>query len=822
MKITIPFFSLTLFFSLAFNTSSSSQTAGKPLFMPDKDDCLKSASVRLLTYQNHYYPGHRSGIEIIQNGSRIISSLDLRINPIPIPDGVDVKFPEFEKRETDPVTGEVRMFADYQAYRVHYILHLIPDGNTIRLKAELDKPLSVDQPLYVMMEIYPEDYFGQSWILDNQQGIFPRQYTGRRTVVSPGDTVSIPMATGRSLTIAPGDELKQFSMVSETGTIELHDGRASTNHKWFVVMEKLPSGKSGIVAEWILKPKNVPGFHSAPVIGISRTGYHPLAEKKVVIELDPDDPEPGAYKVWSLGGDGKKTEVLSGNAVKYGSYLNKKYMTADLTDLHKEGIYIFTLDAKYRERFVISARAYGEDLWKTTLGTFLPVQMCHMNVADRIRLWHSACHMDDAVQAPDGTRNWLGYYQDTAQTYSHNPLEHINGLTRGGWHDAGDFQLPTGSNAKTVYNLCLTFEEFGPLIDETSVDNTTHSVVLHAPDAIPDIIEQIIHGVNYILAGYRNDGYAYPGVISGNWLQYLQLGEAEDKTDNLVDQENDEGDYHDDRYVFTGRNGNLEFNMAAVLSSAYRVLHRYNPDLAAECLHYAEKAYRNGQDFTHKTPGSYISGYGGNLAVEAAVEMYLTTGDRVYIDDLSGLLESDNRFLYQSAWALSRLKNTGDFTAIAGKTDALMKKYKDWLKSRLETNPYGVPLEKSLFGLGYFAMDIAMNQYYLHQYFPEMFSDKPVFDILNYMTGVHPANNLSLVTGIGSESMTSAFGFNRSDFSYIPGGVIPGPAWMNPGLFELRKNDPFLWIQTEYTIGGASDFIFLANAADKLIVEHFR
>ena len=103
-----------------------------------------------------------------------------------------------------------------------------------------------------------------------------------------------------------------------------------------------------------------------------------------------------------------------------------------------------------------------------------------------------------------------------------------------------------------------------------------------------------------------------------------------------------------------------------------------------------------------------------------------------------------------------------------------------------------------------------------------MFSDKPVFDILNYMTGVHPANNLSLVTGIGSESMTSAFGFNRSDFSYIPGGVIPGPAWMNPGFFELRENDPFLWIQTEYTIGGASAFIFLANAADKLIVEHFR
>ena len=85
------------------------------------------------------------------------------------------------------------------------------------------------------------------------------------------------------------------------------------------------------------------------------------------------------------------------------------------------------------------------------------------------------------------------------------------------------------------------------------------------------------------------------------------------------------------------------------------------------------------------------------------------------------------------------------------------------------------------------------------------------------MLGVHPGeNNISFVSGVGANSATTAYGTNRADWSYIPGGVISGTALIRPDLPEL-KVWPFFWQQTEYVIGGGeANFMFLALAADRL------
>jgi len=70
---------------------------------------------------------------------------------------------------------------------------------------------------------------------------------------------------------------------------------------------------------------------------------------------------------------------------------------------------------------------------------------------------------------------------------------------------------------------------------------------------------------------------------------------------------------------------------------------------------------------------------------------------------------------------------------------------------------------------------------------------------------------------VGSESMTTAYGFNRADWSYIPGGVVSGTNLIRPDLPEL-KNYPFLWQQSEYVMGGgATHYMFLALAADQVL-----
>ena len=58
----------------------------------------------------------------------------------------------------------------------------------------------------------------------------------------------------------------------------------------------------------------------------------------------------------------------------------------------------------------------------------------------------------------------------------------------------------------------------------------------------------------------------------------------------------------------------------------------------------------------------------------------------------------------------------------------------------------------------------------------------------------HPSFASSFASGVGSRSMLTAYGYNRADYSYIPGGVVSGTALIRPDFPEL-KDFPFLWQQ---------------------------
>jgi endoglucanase len=89
---------------------------------------------------------------------------------------------------------------------------------------------------------------------------------------------------------------------------------------------------------------------------------------------------------------------------------------------------------------------------------------------------------------------------------------------------------------------------------------------------------------------------------------------------------------------------------------------------------------------------------------------------------------------------------------------------------------------------------------------------------LNFVLGCHPGSNTaSFVSGVGAKSMTTAYGFNRADWSYIPGGIASGTALIRPDFPELL-NWPFLWQQGEYVLGGGTtDYLFLVLAADHVL-----
>ena len=88
------------------------------------------------------------------------------------------------------------------------------------------------------------------------------------------------------------------------------------------------------------------------------------------------------------------------------------------------------------------------------------------------------------------------------------------------------------------------------------------------------------------------------------------------------------------------------------------------------------------------------------------------------------------------------------------------------------------------------------------------------------MLGCRPGRTTNtLVSGVGVNSPTVAYGFNRADWSYIPGGTF----WnafnlVNPD-FPEDKVWPFLWQEREYIAGSPCEFMFAVIAMDRMLEE---
>src|SRR5690606_4434330 len=87
-------------------------------------------------------------------------------------------------------------------------------------------------------------------------------------------------------------------------------------------------------------------------------------------------------------------------------------------------------------------------------------------------------------------------------------------------------------------------------------------------------------------------------------------------------------------------------------------------------------------------------------------------------------------------------------------------------------NPYGVPYEPNIWGAGWTIQSLGVQQFLLHTYYPDIFPSDYMLHAMNFVLGCHPGSNTSsFASGVGSKSLTVAYGLNRADWSYIPGGI---------------------------------------------------
>jgi hypothetical protein len=265
----------------------------------------------------------------------------------------------------------------------------------------------------------------------------------------------------------------------------------------------------------------------------------------------------------------------------------------------------------------------------------------------------------------------------------------------------------------------------------------------------------------------------------------------------------------DDRWVFTEDNPDRELTTAAHMAAASRVLKGFNDTLSAQCLEVAETIFNLDRQVTDRQAASKL---------HAASELYLTTGQQIYKDYLL-----NNKSLIISefgniGWLISgAIFKTGNDELIQSVKKAANAFASEIAKQGSQT-PFGVPYRPYIWGAGWDIQSFGVRQYYLNKAFPDIFPEDYMYNALNFILGVHPGSNTaSFASGVGARSTTVAYGANRADWSYIPGGVSSGTALIRPDFPELL-DWPFLWQQQEYVMGGgATNFMFLVLAADKLL-----
>ena len=132
----------------------------------------------------------------------------------------------------------------------------------------------------------------------------------------------------------------------------------------------------------------------------------------------------------------------------------------------------------------------------------------------------------------------------------------------------------------------------------------------------------------------------------------------------------------------------------------------------------------------------------------------------------------------KTGWVIGRVmpqvKNPAFIAAVSG----AVKKHQRKVNEQVLATPYGVPYEPYIWGAGWGIQRFGVEQYLFHQAWPEYSDFAIVLNALNFILGVHPGENtMSYASGVGSRSALVAYGVNRADWSFIPGGVISGTAF---------------------------------------------
>ena len=871
---------------LAISDSSMAQD----LRLNDRE-YFERQGVNVLVFSNSFNGGFNdeknSGIEIIHHGVRTVQGGAVRLNNTP--EQWDL-VPKMTNRKVNRENGSIEVTMRYDDYDFDSRVVVTAKGKAVEIAVWLDKPVpdALAGEAGFNMEFLPSQYWLKTYTMDGRLNRFPRyatsltvtrpnsekprQFKGFKTYDDRGTdrfVDPLPMETGHHIVLATDDRERMISIISDDAELRLFDGRMLAQNGWYVLRSVLPKGKTGKVVTWTVEPFAIPGWIRKPNIGFSQIGYIPEQPKVAVIELDMNDQAKASASLMRIKEDGTAEQAFTGDIQPWGSYFKYNYVKFDFSSVKQPGVYYIQYGDTRTNDFLIDDHVYDK-ITDATTDVWVPIHMNHMYVNEGYRTWHGEPFKEGYLQAPPSDHFDLHSQGPTTDT-KYKPLELIPGLNIGGFFDAGDFDIETGSNINVVQNFIRAWELFKPQRDETFVSQQQRYVDLHRPDGIPDILQFIEHGTLNLVAQAEQIGHMASTLSNSILDNYHHLGDAASITDGLhydpslkpyeVSADGKRSGTPDDMWAFTTRSPQLDLRAATMFAAASHALKGYNDDLAERALTQSKRlmkeateliaqrtAARNAQANQMEMDFSWLDGTEqtsianprqqasqpdkkrqklmersrknrevlGDMATN--LMLYGATQERQYLDNFE-----------KQIWDALELRLSGNMQtaldaipymdeAYKTKLRPYVEKYEEYIKGFDKQNPYGVPI-----GLGNWAgvnmvLNFGVTVNYAHIYFPDIVGKDEVYRVANWLYGCHPYHNYSFVAVVGAARPKQVFyGNNRADFSFIPGNVAPGLLFRKPDHFENYDDWPFLWGQNEGTIAGNTQYIIFGSALKDIV-----
>lgn len=819
--------------------------------------------VNVLVYSNLFSGGFNdeknSGIELIHHGVRTAQGGAIRLSNTP--EQWDL-VPETTSRKVDASKNTIEVSLRYKEYDFDSKVVVEGKGDAVEVSVWLDKPVpkELEGDAGFNIEFLPSQYWNKSYLVDGKAQRLPRyavsetvarpnsekvkQFKGYKTYDDRGTNEFIdpkPLSVGHSFLLAPEEPSRMVKISSSDSEISLFDGRMLAQNGWYVFRSVLPTGKTGKVMSWTIEPHAIDGWVRKPNIGFSQVGYLPGQTKVAVIELDKMDKvldKASLYKIEA----GKVVEAFTGAVKEWGRYFKYNYAKFDFSKVTEPGIYYIQYGDEKTENFIIGDDVYAH-ITDATSDVWIPIHMDHMAVNEGYRVWHGEPFKEGYLQAPVNTDHFDLHSQGPTTATKYKPLELIPGLNVGGYFDAGDFDIETGSNISVVMKMVEIWERYKPMRDETFVSQEQRYVDLHRPDGKPDMLQYIEHGVLNLLAQAEQIGHMAQTLSNSVLDNYHHLGDAASITDGLhydpslkpyeVSADGKSSGTPDDMWAFTDRNPDLDARAATMFAAASRVLRGFNDDLAERALKESKRLQKEANELMKKDAKveaddaeslamlfsahpHLMRGVVSDMA--ANLQLYVATGDKQYIKTFEKQIwpALDHELTFVIANALDAIPYMD--SKYVQKLKPYIVKYKEYLDGLDNDNPYGVPVGLTNWAGNGGVIQFGINVCLASKHYPEIIDQSYACKVAGWLYGCHPYHNYSFVATVGATRPKAVFyGNNRADFSFIPGNVAPGVLFRKPDHFENYDDWPFLWGQNEGTIANNTSYLNFGHAFKQLV-----